>query len=87
MKRNRIDPSYEKLLPEDEAQKFRKLYTNTKCLDCGHNLSKEQIVYYVPHVGGWAIEGETQKVWLYIKCPKCGYDMNLSKLGVSREVI
>jgi hypothetical protein len=84
-----IDPSYEKVLPEKEAKKFRKLYGNIEsrkplCL-CGYDLSKEPIVYYVPHSDGWTVEGETQKVWLYVKCPKCGYDMAIWKMGVPRE--
>ena len=83
-----IDPSYEKVLPEDEAEKFRKLYDQdgrrTTCL-CGYDLSKESIVYYVPHDAGWTVKSETQKVWLYVKCPKCGYDMTIWKMGVNRE--
>ena len=84
----KIDPSYEKVLPESEAERFRKLYgtdgRRTTCL-CGCELKDEPIVYYVPHSDGWIVKGETQKVWLYVKCPKCGYDMSIWKMGVSRE--
>lgn len=79
-----IDPTYEKILPEAEAQELRKLYLNTKCL-CGHDLAKEPIVYYVPHRDGWTVAGEKERVWLYVKCPKCGYDMAVWKMGVPRE--
>jgi hypothetical protein len=79
------DPS-ERVLPESEAQKFRAQYnlTQTDCL-CGKNLSLEDILYYVPHGDGWTIQCETEKVWLYVKCPKCGYDMSIWKMGVNRE--
>lgn len=85
-RRINIDPSYEKVLPEWVATKFRKQYQpdNTHCL-CGYDLSKEPIVYYTPHSGGWFVPFEESLCWLYVKCPKCGYDMNLSKLGVPRE--
>jgi hypothetical protein len=26
-----------------------------------------------------------EKCWLYVKCPRCGYDMSVWKMGVSRE--
>ena len=85
MKKNTIDLSYyEKVLPENEAEKFRKQYTNTKCL-CGADLSRELIFYYGPHRDGWTVQNESFKVWLYVKCPKCGYDMALWKMGVPRE--
>jgi len=82
----KIDPSYEKVLSEVEAQEFRKQYDpkRTRCL-CGHDLSKEPIIYYVPHSDGWTVQGEKTKAWLYVKCPKCGYDMAVWKMGVPRE--
>ena len=87
-KHAKIDSSYEKVLPETEAKEYRKQYGNdgrrSACL-CGYDLSQEPIIYYVPHEGGWTIKGETRKVWLYVKCPKCGYDMSLWKMGVPRE--
>jgi len=88
-KRNQIDPSYEHILPEDEAEEFRKQYgvvdnRATLCL-CGYDLRNEPIIYYVPHSSGWTIKGENDKVWLYVKCPRCGYDMAIWKMGVPRE--
>jgi len=88
--RAKIDTSYEKILPEDEAQEFRKQYESikfghgTRCL-CGYDLRNEPIVYYIPHGDGWTIREEKEKVWLYVKCPKCGYDMAIWKMGVPRE--
>ena len=89
-----IDTSYEKVLPEDEAAKFRDQYDFSKTRDggvaavrclCGYNLKDEPIVYYTNHDAGWTVEGEETKCWLYVKCPKCGYDMSIWKMGVPRE--
>lgn len=83
--RHEPDPSYEKVLDPGTAQKFKDQFDpeKTHCL-CGFPLMNEPILYYVPHESGWAIPQETEKVWLYVKCPKCGYDMAIWKLGVSR---
>ena len=82
----KIDTSYEKELPEAEAAKFREQYDadRVRCL-CGYNISKEPIVYYIPHSDGWTVKGEKTKAWLYVKCPNCGYDMAVWKMGVLRE--
>jgi len=80
----RMSDDNDKLLPETEAQRFRAQYTRTSC-DCGHDLSKEPISYYVPHPDGWTIPQETERVWLFVHCPKCGFDMSIWKLGVPRE--
>jgi len=53
-----------------------------KCQYCGAPLPIDDIRYY-PHPNGWDIEG-LGRVWLYIRCPKCGYDWSLWKLGVPR---
>lgn len=86
MRAAKIDASYEHILPEDEAVEFRRFYepSRTHCL-CGADLSKEPIVYYLPHSAGWTIKTEGEKVWLYVKCPKCGYDMSIWKMGVPRQ--
>ena len=80
--------STDKELPESEAKEFRKQYRTecrgTKCL-CGNELKDEPIMYYVPHEGGWTIKCEKQKAWLFVHCPKCGYDMSIWKMGVPRE--
>lgn len=83
MKSDKIEV-YERVLPECEAAVFRSQYTRTTCL-CGCDLSEEPIRYYVPHPNGWTVGGELLKVWLYVKCPKCKYDMSIWKLGVKRE--
>lgn len=86
MNQAKIDPSYEKVSPEWAATKYRKQYQpeQTHCL-CDYDLSKEPIIYYTPHPSGWAIPFEDELCWLYVKCPNCGYDMAIWKLGVKRE--
>jgi hypothetical protein len=81
----KLDPS-ERILPESEAKRFRAQYDprQTHCT-CGNDLTLEDILYYVPHSDGWTIAGETEKVWLYVKCMSCGYDMSIWKMGVPRE--
>jgi len=81
----RLDESIgEKILPESQAKKFREQITDPRCL-CGFDLSDEPIRYYGPHSGGWKVEGESEPQWLYIVCPKCGWQAALWKLGVPRE--
>lgn len=51
------------------------------CL-CGYDLRGEEVRGY-RHDAGW--ETNSGRMWLYIHCPKCGYDMAISKIGVSRS--
>lgn len=37
------------------------------------------------HDGGWSVRGYKHKLWLSVKCLKCGYDWSLNKLGVPQE--
>jgi len=48
---------------------------------CGTDLSQGD-VYGYEHDAGW----DTARgcMWLYVRCPKCGYEMALWKMGVSR---
>lgn len=80
-----IEDQWDKLLPEDEAEEFRKHFDSrkTKCF-CGQDLARASIFYYVPHPGGYTIKNEKETVWLYVKC-KCGNDKALWKFGVERE--
>jgi len=54
---------------------------------CGGDLTKRDIEGY-PHGDGWNVyraDGtRIGKFWLYIVCPKCGYEWALWKLGVDR---
>ena len=65
------------------AQKYRKLITNPKC-HCGFDLSNETIWAY-DHSDGWEVKEVDSFQWLWIKCPSCGYEMSLWKIGVSRD--
>ena len=84
--RHQINPEYEFILDEKLAEKIRGQYDpkRTHCL-CGYDLQYEDIIYYKPHESGWKIPGETELVWLYVKCPLCGYDMAIWKMGVPRN--
>jgi hypothetical protein len=78
----------ELLLTEDQAKPFRHQITKNKCFDARHKwpviLNDEPIKAY-PHDGGWKVKGLDGLWWLYITCPKCGYDWALWKLGVRRD--
>lgn len=81
---NSRDPN-DKVLPENIAQRFRKYFEKDARCHCGHSLLNEPIMYYVPHSGGWTVDCEKEKAWLFIHCPICGYDMSIWKIGVPRE--
>ena len=49
---------------------------------CGQDLRGEDVRGY-PHISGWWTD--SGKVWLYIHCPTCGYDVALWKIGVDRD--
>lgn len=77
----------DKILPEVEAEKFRKLYDPKRahCV-CGRDLSKEPISYYVPHEAGWSIDCEEEKAWLFVHCT-CGYDMSIWKIRARARMV
>ena len=54
------------------------------CKWCGAKLPEKIKAY--KHRYGWYVRGKG-KWWLYITCPKCGYDWNLEKLGLPRSAI
>lgn len=66
------------------AQKYRQLISDPKCL-CGFDLSEETIWGY-SHSDGWEVEETDELQWLWVKCPKCGYEMSIWKIGVPRDV-
>ena len=55
--------------------------TRTRC-SCGQGLLGEEVLGY-PHIAGWWTD--SGKMWLYIHCPNCGYDVALWKIGVDRD--
>jgi hypothetical protein len=58
---------------------------NLTCRWCDTKLPKHLKGYL--HPVGWTIKGIDRKYWLYITCPKCGYDWALWKLGIGRDAI
>lgn len=88
--RNNQDAPEDPTLSREQAQHFREHITKTRCWDARHpseevDLSMEPILYY-PHSGGWPVPGLAGTYWLYITCPKCGYQWALWKLGVPRTL-
>ena len=53
----------------------------SRCL-CGRDLRGDQVHGY-PHDAGW--ETDAGRMWLFIHCPDCGYEMAIWKLGVPRD--
>jgi len=53
----------------------------SRCL-CGRDLRAEEVRGYLHIAGWWTPAG---KMWLYIHCPTCGYDVALWKIGVDRD--
>ncbi len=45
-------------------------------------LLDTQPLEYYDHDGGYPVKGFKEKQWLYVTCPKCGYQWSLKKLGV-----
>lgn len=75
-------------LTADQAKPFKTQMVKNICFDARHrksvDLNAEPIKGY-PHDGGWPVVGLQGLWWLYITCPKCGYEWAIWKLGVSRS--
>jgi hypothetical protein len=67
------------LSPDERLKKVKTLEDPLKCHWCLTDLSNENIKAY-PHNGGLELEGRSGLFWLYIICPKCGYEWALWKL-------
>ena len=65
------------------AQNYWEDIKKLEC-SCGADLTGQPIKQY-PHSEGWTVQGFEEKQWLYVTCPKCGYDWAIWKLGVKRE--
>lgn len=64
------------------AQLYKKLISDPHC-HCGFDLSKEPVQAH-DHSDGWEVKEVEPFQWLWIACPKCGYDTAIWKMGVSR---
>jgi len=51
---------------------------DVRCLTCNARLASSHMKYY-PHDGGIHVEG-MGRLWIYLECPKCGYQNALWKL-------
>lgn len=57
-----------------------------KCKNCHADIRQETIKGLdYDHSGGLRVKFQDHKKWLYLTCPKCGYDTSLVKLGFPRE--
>ena len=76
------------VLTEEQAAPFRAQMVESHCSDRRHTiavyLGNKPIRAY-PHDGGWKVPGLNGLWWLYITCPRCGYEWAIWKLGVSRS--
>jgi len=46
---------------------------------CGTPLEDMELCTY-PHPHGYQLDGQSQPLWVYYKCPSCGYGWSLSKV-------
>lgn len=73
-------------LTDSQAAPFKTQYREGEACAYPHEevlLKKEPIRGY-PHENGWKVQGLEGTWWLYVKCPLCGYDWSIWKLGVDR---
>jgi len=71
--------------PKPTLEDYRKQITRDECDGgCGFKGLKGLPIEHYDHDGGWPVEGFKEKQWLYVTCPKCGYQWALWKLGVPR---
>jgi len=64
-------------------KEYAALVKRKKCRWCKRRLSSR--VEHYDHAGGWEVHEYPQKQWLYVVCTGCGYQWNLSKLGIPRQ--
>jgi len=81
---NRALEDYQHYDQNSKAQAYADLIKDFACRTCSFDLRNEPILHY-NHSSGWPVEGYNEKQWLFITCPKCGYQNALWKLGVSRS--
>lgn len=63
-------------------QAYERQVEGQKCRWCGADLPAN--IQFYPHPNGWDVVGYQHKLWLYVRCPRCGYDWALWKLGIRR---
>jgi predicted nucleic acid-binding Zn ribbon protein len=60
---------------------YQKQLDGKKCRFCKEKLEHCEIKMY-NHPAGYEVEGMTSPQWLYVVCPKCGYEWSLKKLNI-----
>ncbi|MEM4273671.1 MAG: hypothetical protein QW420_04865 [Candidatus Caldarchaeum sp.] len=53
-----------------------------RCVSCDASLDGGKVEGY-PHSGGVPVNGT--KLWIYVVCPRCGYQNSFKKLGLSHQ--
>ena len=76
------DDLIEIILSKEEGLPYYKQMNKRYTCFCGYEGLHNLPIYGYSHPGGWKIRKD--KYWLYIKCPSCGHDWAIWKLGVSR---
>ena len=56
-----------------------------KCEWCHSDLSAGEVKHY-RHPSGLPLKGYKERQWIFIECPKCGYEWALWKLIKYQEV-
>ena len=60
---------------------YQELVKYKTCGWCGTLIGDQSMDMY-DHPDGWKVDGIDNLQWLSLRCPKCGYDWSLWKLGV-----
>jgi len=82
---------YERVLSQEQAKPFlEKIGRDNLVCKFGYNHSESvslqgEAIHAYPHDAGWKVKGIQGLHWLYIICPKCGYQWALHKLGLPRD--
>ena len=81
------DPMLDFVLTDEEANAYRNQMDRRRECFCGYEKLHDRPIYagIKGHSGGWDIRGDNY--WLWIHCPKCGYEWSVWKLGVPRDLI
>lgn len=59
-----------------------------KCVGCGEPIEdRGMTIGMYLHEGGIPLKrGDERRLWVYVECPKCGYQSSVSKLLVEVDV-
>jgi len=74
-------------VPFFSLEDYEKMIKGKDCRWCSKRGKKVLLpskIKFYDHSGGWEVDGFEEKQWLYVECPKCGYEWSLQKLGVPR---